>query len=347
MNKFHFSKKGYNLAVEYQFEVGEWFKQLFYEMGQAYFYSATKDHEVYLEDVSEAMKNLIQEYYMGVGVHMSRFKHIPLNRFTQAKHEVNLDKITVAFSGGKDCIHLLLKLIESGIDKKDITCVYITNLNRSESFYEQQSGAEICAKLGVEYALIPINNSIPVNRSGHNIGLREQLVSTLALPIMVKNGSSILYFGNKIVNRPGQIWCTTPKPFELITERFAQSGITYQMMIHPGHKNDITDVDITNDMLENYPEYLQMSSSCYTQQNFREQKHKMLKQNLPDIPIYHGCGNCQKCVIINGCVYLKYKDTAPKGQVEHLKKHLNKKYQAKFLDNHDIQHLMEIINEQP
>lgn len=155
-----------------------WFADVFSEMVSAYFYSATKPRVVDLSRLSGPTSKMVKRYFevnklnpLYMGAPKTIGKTLPLS-YTQ-----NEDALMI--SGGKDSIHLLLRLLELG---KKPFCIYVKNLNRSETYYETRAVKSICEKLGVKFQIVEPTNSIKLNRMNHNIAFREELSVILALP---------------------------------------------------------------------------------------------------------------------------------------------------------------------
>lgn len=196
----------------------------------------------------------------------------------------------VFFTSGKDSLHLALYL-----KARSPVLVYIDGLNRSESVYEKRTGAAFAKAFGFDFKILKIPKPIKRNRSGHNIGLRDQIIVATAYPLIQKLEISEVWFG---VTHPVQ-------PPELFTETFQAHDLAsvlydHEVTVRFHFENGFSEMAIMKECIEK--DLLKFTSSCYSQPNFREHKHKLLKNKFPKQSLYHGCGSCLKCLRINGSI---------------------------------------------
>lgn len=250
-------------------------------------------------------------------------------------------KVAVFLSGGKDSVHLLLKLLEHR-PAYGIVAFYVGGLNRSEQHYEKKAVKAVCQKVGVELVCIEPKNSIKLNRDGHNISLREELALVTALPYIVEMGINTCYWGtiDSFRDLDKRFFASSYEALLYITVLLRSVGV------HLEHKNtqdvdpEVTSISVFNDMVVKWPEYLDLSSSCYTQINFREKRHELLQDKVQTIQIAKGCGQCIKCCRINAAI-LKWGDLqdADVNDVGRLKEHLETRLK-KLGPDHQLEELL-------
>lgn len=214
------------------------------------------------------------------------------------------ENIGVMLSGGKDSVHLLLKLLEK-YPKEKIHCLYTSNLNRSETYYEKIAIKNICEHLGVSYTIITPINSIKLNRTGHNIALREEIATVLSIPTLIDKKIKHVYFGsfNSFAKIDPIMYCSSKECLEFLNQWTTPFGFTLEFHNHVDF-NSGSHIGVFEEMATKYREILLMTSSCYTQLNFREHRYELFKKHVPAIPIYQGCGSCIKCLRINSAILL-------------------------------------------
>jgi len=273
------------------------------ETAIAYILSANKLQKPYIP-LSKNINEILNKYF--AYENKKFYENICVKGFENKKISTDENKIGIAFTGGKDCVYLLIKLIEEGYKKKNIYCFYVTNINKSESYYEKIAADKICKYFGVNFRIINCKVSVKINRENHNIGLREQLIIGLMLPYLKYYRIRTVMFGikSKIVSIASDDFFIFDKYEEYLNEI-----IELKIESRPKQVCDETDLSIAISMDKNYRSILDMTASCYTQLNFRERRHNNLAKKFAFLPIYNGCGLCQKCMIINGAIFLNRLET--------------------------------------
>jgi len=343
-----------NFSVTYDKSIfpGKWFSSIFSEMVQAYYFSVTKPYLVKLKRVSEPIQNLIKRYY---SINELKADYINIGEASSEKSdkEYSFDpkRVCIAFSSGKDCVHLLKRLIEQGIEPNNILCIYTDRVNKSEAIYEKKAGEIICAQIGCHFKVIKISSGIKFNRDGHNIGLRGQLSGMLSLPYMLEFGSNVLYLGLKrLGHKVPQVWTDDPEANEYLNQRLNEvAGVKIDWRVHTDFYGEgITGVKIMEDMAGKYRSLLDLTSSCYTQINFREKRNATLQAKVPNLPIYNGCGNCRKCVEINAAILIwdkNVQENTPLSEQKKLLIHLNERFDGNFSHETEVKELLDICEQ--
>jgi len=329
--QLEFSKAAQRLSIGFEFEIPAWYKQLFYETCLTYYHSCSLEGRVFHKNLSGELIDIISMYFKEHNKTPNFLTPSSSKASENKKIDYTFDdkKVAIAYSGGKDCVYLAIKLIESGIKPENILNIYIPNINKSESHYEKIAVEKTSNFLGCQYHIVETKNSIKVNRSGHNIGTREQLIAGIALPYMIQFGASKLYFGLK--KDSGDLLFTDRRDVFDLFEKRIKYDVPQIDLIPYGPLVGLTDLSIAKYMVKNCPGILDLTSSCYTQINFRERRHKALQDKFPNIPLYNGCGSCQKCMIINGAIVIEHNLANPKWVHFYKVKTLDK-----FNDNKDI-----------
>lgn len=330
MNKLEFKKMDQRISVGFEFPIPAWYKHFFYETCLAYFHSCSKERRIPHKGLSQEYQKIIELFFEKKPIFLSTGKP---EKSIKLKYNFDGQKVAVAFSGGKDCVYLVDKLIKSGKNPNDILCLYIPNLNKSESHYEKIAVEKISNYLGCQFHILDVTNSIKINRSGHNIGIREQLISCLCLPYMIQFGADSLYFGLKSEKSDDDLLFTDRRDvFQILQNRINQD-VPQINLIPYGPLEGMTDLEISKCIFQNSPKLLELTSSCYTQINFREKRHDKLQSQFPSMKLYNGCGQCQKCMIINGAIAIFQESSTDKKRFVSFYK---KRMEEKFMDNDDI-----------
>jgi hypothetical protein len=155
----------------------------------------------------------------------------------------------------------------------------------------------------------------------------------------LKRKIKTVYFGSFIsfskIDPP--MYCSSQECLEFVNEWLASTGVRFEF------KNQI-DAGITEnegifrEMVEKYPEILALTSSCYTQLNFREHRYELFKSKVPSIPIYEGCGSCIKCLRINMAILLYGKQGTEKDR-QVLKSHIMRLFTHKYASDSVLKNL--------
>ena len=337
--KWRFGNAGISGTWDCDLPVG--YAKLFREMCQAYYYSATKKSKVFMQGMSDPINSLVADYYNYNNVQVSTWESSKLKEIEKGEYKTDSKKVTIMFTGGKDSLHALLHYMEK-LDKSKIQCIYIPNINRSETLYERKTVEQIAKKCGVSFQIVEIKNSVRINRSNHNIALRDQLILTLALPYIVQFRSSTVCFGLHNAFRhlaDSSLFTSHISAFKFLTTRMESSGINLKIVEHP--RSPITEIEITKELIEKHNEFFWMTNSCYRQLNFRERQNASCQKRHPDFKIYNGCGNCLKCLRIHGILCL-YESSGHKAARWNMAKEVNNVFLEKYSSDHT---LLEILKE--
>ncbi len=241
---------------------------------------------------------LVRGFFAAQGTDRRVFQDEPCPAFTKWDG----DRVMVCLTGGKDSVLMLLEMIEArGAD--NVIGFYVDGLNRSEASYERAAVSAICEKHGVRYAIARAQVSGAKNRTGHQIGLRDQLVLTMAMMYAryfeANSFAMGIHFDEHDETAP--TWSESATAIGLWSEL---TGFTV-------HTLPIDELAIINRMIEHHMDTLEMTVSCYTQRNFRESQHARMVKKFPDSWVHpNGCGICNKCLRIQGAVALHRGDTA-------------------------------------
>lgn len=301
--------------------IPQWYPQLFNEVTVAYHACATKPSVVDLKMLSKPMETLTRRYFEVNGL-APKFTGEPNSLKISSNRDIKQEskKSAVFFSGGKDSVHLALRLLETH-DKNDLFAVYVANLNKSETYYEARATKAICDRLGIKHVIVRPVNSIRLNRANHNISLRGQMIFTLSLPYLIREKIKHIYFGNFFsfdeIHPP--MFGEHKEALGYLNSWLEPFGLNYEFHPHFVKQN----IEIYEEMIGKWRDILDMTSSCYTQMNFREHRFAHFKAKVPDIPVYAGCGTCIKCLRINSAILLfdKFAKEAPLDQQEYLMNH--------------------------
>lgn len=251
-------------------------------------------------------------------------------------------KKIVALSGGKDSIHLLLKII-SIYGKEKIEACFVSGINRSESHYERISAIELCKTLGIKLNIFKVSNSIKFNRTGHNIGLREPLIAACIIASKPLNERYEIFFGNihSYRTQDSKLWGASAIALNIA---FGEIAPNVKFFDHIYAIDDAT--IIFKEMIQKYRDILDGSSSCYSQMNFREHKNKKMIEKFPTIRLYHGCGSCLKCLRLNAAI-LRFSDLSESTNqdIVGLFNYIKQFYFEKYPEDSDLKNLLTNIFE--
>lgn len=332
--------------VKFDCPVPKFYPKYFTDFVRAYYYSAKKPSLLSINGISEEYRDLLLSYYKNEKIHLkdSRIDTVDNNKSLDPPFSPDKKRHVLMFTSGKDSLHLLLRLIEE-YGKENILAIYCKNINKSENYYEIRSIAKICEKLGVKYKLIEVTNSIRLNRMNHNIGLREQLTLGTALPYILSFRAYKVWYGiyrayDEMM--PG-VFSHHKSAFEFALKALEKLNIKIEIDNHIDYP--IQNVKILEYLIEKHREIFFMSSSCYSQLNFREMHHAREQKKYPDIQLYQGCGICLKCLIANGGIYL-YDQKAlmsPDNQREKLKDQVIRGYKTKHPDDGALKQIYDLM----
>lgn len=305
------------------------------EIFRLYFYSCNEPKFVRLLSPTsiEILKNHLRQ-----AVGFGKFRTMDMTTPEKRKfdQDLNPEKHVITLTGGKDSFFQLHKTAQE-TKPENILCLYVENLNKSECVYEKKSIKKICQHYGVKYKIMRLTNSIKINRQSHNIGLREQLVFVVCLPEILKFKAKNIHYG---VHQGGyhgfqenkkasfsNMYTGTKHCWDLFFQLTKQYGLPdIELRAHP-HEDDFETIEaIMND--DDIFKVLPLSSSCYTQINFRERHHQNLQKKFKTIKLSNGCGHCIKCVRINSGILLRElkRETVSPKEARFLFTHLKKKF---------------------
>ncbi len=294
------------IAAKYDVPLPPGFHRLFKEVADCYYFSAVKSPNPVLRGTTKEMRDLLAGYYAANKIdHTLRASITVVPPAPVTK--LDDDKVAIMLTGGKDSVHALLEVLKT-TKPENVMGIYIPNINRSESYYEKQAVPNICNKLGVAHHVVDLKNGVKLNRTDHNIALRDQFMVMIALPYIIQFGAKRVMFGLKGAHLPAAMFTSEIEAFDLFEKRLLLDGIEIKVIFHPRGK--ITELQIIRELFEKSPEILALTSSCYTQLNFRESRNKACQVRNPGVKIYHGCGSCLKCLRVNSALML-YKESGP------------------------------------
>jgi len=190
-------------------------------------------------------------------------------------------KYTLMMTGGINSTLTLLRLIEAH-GKENIQCVYVPEINKGEMHGHLVASTKICGTLGVKLVVVDAWNSINLNKEFGNKGLCEQLLITLALPHILEFQSSNVIFGTEFSDQFYR------KALEFFNVHLIITG------------QSVKTSEVIRKLIEKWPEYLYMTSSCVKQDKFRKKQYEKFVQMQPGFKAYEGCGACLECCQING-----------------------------------------------
>lgn len=336
-----------NFTATYPAEiVPGWFQKCLSETVRAYAASASKS-PIITEGVSNNLFKLVHEYFIANRFPTPRQLPAQPSKNTFTFPVFDKDRVSVMFTAGKDSLHLLVRLIERGIRPGNIQAVYVKNLNRSETWYEQRAIPEIASLLGITYQIVDVTNSIRLNRTGHNIGLREQLILACALPYILDFKSPLIFYGlhDGFEHMSPPLYTSHKSAFDIYRNYlFEDFNVRLFVANHPDYPN-VSEHSIAKDLITRHRDLLNKSRSCYTQKNFREHHHGNLQAKIPNIPIYNGCGYCLKCLRINGAIllYCEQAGKAPEPEKSFLRKHLKYSADEKFPHDKTLKDIVSLL----
>lgn len=194
----------------------------------------------------------------------------------------------IFFTSGKDSVSLALRL-----KHLDPILVYVDGINKSECYYEKRAAINFSKRMNFDLKIYKLPLQVKRNRANHNIGLRDLIITTSAFGLAKSLNIDQFWFGITHKYQPPELWCETREAHEKLREC---SKVYYQERFFS--EFNVTELDCIKDCIDN--DVLDITSSCYTQINFREHRNALLKNRFPLDSFYHGCGSCIKCIRING-----------------------------------------------
>lgn len=342
MSTFSFLKNREKIFLEYPFDPPEWFPQFFFEIACAYHIGAKNPSVIDLSKFREPIANLMKRYLESKKMDI-RMVGIP-SPIIPVKELIQGENICIMLSGGKDSVHLLVKALEK-YPKDKLYCFYVPNLNKSEQYYEKKSVIKICNKLGVKIITPEVKNSVQINRMNHNISFREQLIFTICLPYILNYQCGKIYWGNYVsfFDPFAHLYVASKESVDFISQCLEEFGIKITHHNHTDLVENFNADSIFSEMVIQYRELLDLTSSCYTQINFRENRHKLLKGKIKSINIYNGCGSCIKCLRINAAI-LAFGEYDKKSQdYIYLANHIMKFYKEKYHHDETLSQLVPML----
>jgi hypothetical protein len=337
-------------GARYLARVPREFRTIFWHTLRAYHASTTKQLPLIWTHVPRQIHALVSEYFRlnGLGEPPPPDTIAPRPPCAPPA-PLNADRVTVLCSGGKDSVHLAVRLLELGLAPRDLLLVYVPNVNRSESPYERRAVHNVARALGVCGVAVEITNGIKLNRTGHNIGLREQLLLCCALPYILGFGSGRVYFGSmgrEWEELHPELYASNRQAHALYADFLADYGIPLTIAPHidcPGRDERW----LLEDFIRRHRELLELTASCYTQANFRERHHALLAAKVPTLPIYQGCGICLKCLRINAglLLYDEAMIAGPAAERERLRTHILRSHAERFASDARLTELVRALHE--
>lgn len=270
---------------------------LFSQVAYCYYLSAKKSGVIKATSLSQNSLDLIKRY-LNINQISPKIVDIP-KKIPKLEFQFELDdsKHVVFLTSGKDSVHLLQTIVGK-FGAQNVLAIYVDRLNKSEAVYESKNSEKIAAHFGVKYHRVEVVNSIKLNRDGHNIGLRDQMILVSALSEIFNFRASNVWYGVTHDEQPPSLWTETYDAHVYIQQLiWTMYGV--KLSIHFHCENGVHELDIIREIVQDRA-LLDMTSSCYSQQNFREHKHDSVQRKFPKFPFYNGCGSCVKCMRING-----------------------------------------------
>ncbi len=271
--------------------------EIFSQMAYAYWASAKKKSVVLSKLLSQHIDDLLKEYLQTNSVKLTAPGAPGVTPKLAKKINLDESKHVVFLTSGKDSVHLLNKICEN-FGPLNVLAIYVDRINKSEAVYESEQAPIIASHFGCHFQMIEVTNSISLNRDGHNIGLRDQMILVSALASVLNFGAKTVWYGVTHHVQPPALWTET---YEAHSHLLKLINATYDcdLKVRFHCENGVHEIDILKAIV-NQPELLKLTSSCYTQKNFREHRHEILRSKFPMQVLYHGCGYCVKCMRING-----------------------------------------------
>ena len=276
-HSFKSQKTGQELSVSYEYDTPSWFNHLFGQIARAYHDTANRVDYIMESKYDSNILDLVRLYFENVShkVRLLAGDRAAQDSKSYINNQIQMDesKAAVMFTSGKDSLHLTLRLIETGkFSHKDIIWVYVKNLNRSETHYEQIAAKKLAERLSIKLHIVDLKNSVKINRTGHNIGLREQLVLTLAIPYIVGFKAKNVFFGlhASFVDIHQYLFSSHKSAFDLLNISYEKAGISLVISNHIDYP-EVTELGIAKYLVEKHRDLLDLTSSCYSQINWREQ----------------------------------------------------------------------------
>lgn len=306
---------------------------------QSYYFSTIRPSSIHSTQMTRNAINLIKNYYE-INNHQTSIFCLPkkLKKTVVATSE---KKAACLITGGKDSVHLLMRLVER-YGKNNVIAIYVSNINKSEAAAEKKAVVSIAKLVGVKCSVVQVGNGIKITRTHHNIGLREQLLIALALPIMAAFGAQNIYFGltHGAAHRPPALWTDSDEAMNLIARDCLDKGIKIKWHYHLDSPN-IDEDKIVYQLITKWPVLWDHISSCYTQLTWRGKMKQMLESKV-NMPIYNGCGYCLKCCRINASFLLHRQDYAdiPLKNKLALYAHIKHQYENKLEKDHFLGKLL-------
>ncbi len=295
MTLFNFSIGGERLEVEAPELNG--YKWLFYQVLYCYYLSAKKAKLIKSVVLSRPLLLFIQSYFQKNSIDYTSGGEPGVENKFHGLIKTDPKKHAVMLTSGKDSVHLLKFLVEK-YGAENIIGIYVDRINKSEAIYEAAASKILADLFQIQFKKVEVTNSIDLNREGHNIGLRDQLLLTLALPFIFEFGAAKVWYGVTHHEQPPQLWTETQEAHQFVLEVIRKMW-QVDLEVHFHCENGFHEFDILRDAVQDLG-LLSLTSSCYCQKNFREHRNDLLTSKFPKQYLYHGCGSCVKCMRING-----------------------------------------------
>lgn len=273
--------------IEFEVPTGTPYGELVSVAGKA-FCASMRDTGI--EQMPSNWAPLLRDYYQAAGI----TKSVYTGTASPTPPPLPGWRTLVLMTAGKDSTLKLLHQVER-YGQKDVVAFYVDGLNRSEASYERDAVRRISETLGVRHVIVRCRVSGAKNRTGHWIGLRNQLVHAIAAAWAPALDGGRLADGthHEITSETSPLWTQSRSAYR---QWASITGMPVETM-------DMGEIEIIEEMWEQHPGFLAMTVSCYTQRNFREKQHEKTGKRFPQSWVHPtGCGICLKCLRIQGVV---------------------------------------------
>jgi len=271
-------------------------------MGAAMKIFAASMRDKGLERIPYGFADLVKGYYKVMRIE----KKVIVTNTVDSFESWDGDKVMVCLTGGKDSAMMLLECVAK-YGNENVIGFYVDGINRSEQSYEREAAKRICEKHGVQYIQAQAQISGAMNRSGHLIGLRDQLILSMASMFARQEGVSKLALGLHYDpnSETSPTWSESKTALTMWVELAHDCGFPVELIVLP--YNEIETID---KIYADHPDTLALTVSCYTQRNFRENQHTKMRKRYPNSWVHPtGCGLCVKCLRIQGVVAVEERNT--------------------------------------
>lgn len=263
-------------------------------MGAAMQLYAASMRDTGLERLPGRFAKLLTGYYNVVRIDKKVVQTTDVPAFTQWIG----DRVMICLTGGKDSVMQLIECIDE-YGKDRLIGFYVDGLNRSEQSYEREAVVALCKLHGIPHIIAKAQISGQMNRMGHMIGMRDQLILTMATMYARREAASTLAMGLHFAesSETSPLWSESRTAITLWADIAKAKGFPVTIRVLPYDELE------TIDRIIGHMDSLNLSVSCYTQRNFRENQHQRMVKKLPGSWVHpNGCGLCIKCVRIQAVI---------------------------------------------